>query len=262
MKMSTFESIHTESFDLHTSDLDPTNTARVPYYFNIMQEAAGNHSHQYNLTIPDLLKQGKTWLISKQKLKIYSYPSWPGRLTIETWVLPPSRLISPRGSITRDENGKLVFESLSYWCVLDLERRRPVPISTVGEFPGLEHPDFSLDHLIGKPAGLFDSPEQCYLFNPQIQYRDTDINGHVNNNSYVEWCLESLPVEMRRAQNPSYFEIHYQRETYMNDTVEVQTHCSPETSECRHTITALREGQRIVVCQGTSIWEPRHLFKN
>lgn len=252
--MKIFDSVHTEQFRLHTSDLDPGNRARLPYFFQLMQEAAGNHSHIYSLTIPDLLKTGRTWLISRQRLKIYAYPQWPETLTVETWVLPPAKLVSPRAFITRDSAGNKIFEGLSYWCVLDLSRKRPVPVSTVGDFAGLEYDQFTMERTIGKPAPPPEHPDTTHRFRPQIQYRDTDINGHVNNNTYTEWALESLPVRMRRESSPTFFEIHYQQETYMDDEIEVVTTVEEKTGFCRHTITALRENRKVPVCSASSYW--------
>ena len=75
--MINFDSIHREEFSVQTSCMDPRQTVRMPAYLDMMQEAAGSHSSIYSLTIPDLLKQDKTWMITRQKIRITGYPPLP-----------------------------------------------------------------------------------------------------------------------------------------------------------------------------------------
>lgn len=253
--MKAFHSVHEETVYLRTCELDPSNTTRLPYYLQLMQEAAANHSKVHNLTIPDLLKINKTWLISRQRIEINRYPTWPERITIQTWVFPPTALVSPRAYSAYDSKGSLLFEGLAYWCVLDLTKGRPVPIKQVGTFPGVEVEGFSMGKTIGKPKTGING--ELHTFRPQILYRDTDINGHVNNNTYTEWCLESIPVDIRKSMNPSWFEIHYLQETYIDDKVEAASIIDIHTGECRHTITAMRETGSVVVCKAASLWANR-----
>lgn len=260
--MISFDSIHREEFSVQTSCMDPRQTVRMPAYLDMMQEAAGSHSSIYRLTIPDLLKQDKTWMITRQKIRITGYPAWREKIRLDTWILSPTRLVSPRAYIGYDSTGRMIFEALAYWCVLDLGRKRPLPISSLGTFIGCEHPDFSLEPVIGKPAGTIEHADRHFEFTPQIQFRDTDVNSHVNNNAYTEWCLETMPVDVRMKYNPSYFEIHYQRETYIDDTLHAATDYNSLTGECSHVITARRGDTAIEVCRASSIWKPREQFSH
>jgi acyl-ACP thioesterase len=260
--MSSFESIHSEEFFVQTSSMDPKQTVRMPAYLEMMQEAASGHSAIYSLTITDLLRQNKTWVITKQKIRITGYPVWREKIRLDTWILSPTRLVFPRAYIAYDSTGRIIFEAFTYWCVLDLERRRPLPIGSLGTFIGCEHPDFTLEPVIGKPNGPIEDADCHFEFTPQIQFRDTDVNSHVNNNAYTEWCLETMPVDVRMNNNPSFFEIHYQRETYINDTIHAVAEFNSRTGECSHIITAERGDTMVDVCRASSIWKSRDRFSH
>lgn len=255
--MRVFDTIHTEISHVHTYDLDPFYRARLPYFFQLMQEAAANHSDIYKLTIQDLLRDHKTWVISRQRITIDRYPHWSEDITIRTWIQKPSRLVAPRAFTATDAEGNPVFQGLAYWCVVDLERRRPIPIAAIADFAGIHDPEYQLGPPIGKPEAIPESCTTTFTCHPHIQYRDTDINGHVNNNSYCEWCLESLPFEIRHTKKPTLFEIHYAQETRIGDVVTVETFACDHLTTFYHRISVDRAGDDIVVCHAKSQWGPR-----
>jgi medium-chain acyl-[acyl-carrier-protein] hydrolase len=252
-----FDTIHTEYQHVHTYELDRFESASLSYIFQLMQEAAAGHSSEYDLTVSDLKQQMKTWVVTKQRVRVHRYPRWKEQLRIETWVTTPTRIVSPRSFRAFDADGELIFEGLTYWCIIDLDRHRPVPIASVAPFTGIGHPDRKITEPIGKPGPVPEEYPLSYEYQPRILYRDTDNNGHVNNGIYCDWCLDSLPAAVRDALNPEVFEIHYISETYEHEQVTVRTSTATDHRQCYHRIFAEREGREVQVATAKSVWARR-----
>lgn len=252
-----FSDIYEGTMTVRTYDTDRFDTVRLSYFFQMMQEYAALHSRPFGLTIPDLIKRELTWMIIRQKVRIHRFPTWPERISMETWISDNSRMVTPRVFRGTDSSGELVFEGRADWCVLDLKRRRPVPISVAAAYSGISSTVKQAMGPIGKPAKTPVDYTDLYRYEPLLLYRDTDLNGHVNNSIYCDWCLESLPAAFRNIHNPSCFAIHYTKETYDSDSVEVRTYRLEDSSTFQHEIYASGTGAPRLVCTALSSWQPR-----
>ena len=56
-----------------------------------------------------------------------------------------------------------------------------------------------------------------------VRLHDLDINQHVNNVKYIEWALESIPLNIWNAKMISSLEITFRSETRYGESVTVQT---------------------------------------
>ena len=121
---------------LYTYHADSGLLADFPYYARLMQEAASHHADLAGCSNPQLFAAGKTWVLSRVKFIMTSYPAWPAKFHLETWIHPPMRLFAPRECrAVCSDTGTLAFRSIAYWIVIDLASRRP------------ERPDRFLDHI-------------------------------------------------------------------------------------------------------------------
>jgi len=129
--------VYTENFSLHTHHCDPELAARFPFYCRAVQEGAAGHALMTGCSNPDLNRIGRTWVLSRLRLQVSRYLSWPDSFTLETWIQPPFKLFAPREARGLDSTGQELFRSLAYWVVIDLHRRRPVRPDAVESSIGL-----------------------------------------------------------------------------------------------------------------------------
>ena len=71
-------------FTTYSYETDRFFDARLAFYFQIVQEAAGNHSAVRGCSIPTLHEEGKTWVITRSKIEVHRYSHWPEQLHVET----------------------------------------------------------------------------------------------------------------------------------------------------------------------------------
>jgi len=213
-----FEAQH----EIPSYEVDPKNRVKFPYYLKIMQEGAGKHSDLRNCSIPKLYDEGMTWFLFRLDIHITQYPLWQEQLFLKSWAQEPYRFYCPRAFEVKDSSGKSVFSALTHWILIDLHTRKP--IRPTGMSDRLQLPDKSIwvDPTIHR-ISTSEHLEADFTFRPQIQYRDTDLNEHVNNIVYGEWVLESFPPSWKERYVVEQFTIRYLAESFLRDSLEMRT---------------------------------------
>src|SRR5690554_5289778 len=84
------------TFATYSYETDCFSDARLAFYFQVVQEAAGTHAASRGCSIPEMHKEGKTWVITRSQMEVFRYTRWPEVLKVETWAQEPIRLHLPR----------------------------------------------------------------------------------------------------------------------------------------------------------------------
>jgi acyl-ACP thioesterase len=264
--MNITNGIYTDDLQLDSYEVDPFYHAHTAYYFRVMQEAAGAHAYHRGLSIPHLQKEGLTWVVTRTRMRIAHYVTWPNTLQVRTWPQQPWKLYFPRVCRLFDHEGTALFESLSHWVVMDLERQRPVKPTSISDRFEIVDTEETVDPDLGKrvvfEAGMF---EQIIAHEPKILYTDCDFNRHVNNVRYLEWMLDSLPFTFRDTHLATEVDISYLAQTFRDDTLLVHTGVKSESvfndeqPVLFHEVVRIsKEGERQQVCVASTTWTDRN----
>jgi acyl-ACP thioesterase len=255
---------HSE-FTTYSYETDCFFDARLAFYFQIVQEASGNHAAVRGCSIPTLHEEGKTWVITRTKIEVHRYTRWPEELRVETWAQDSIRLHLPRVVRSFDQEGAPIFTAKTYWAIIDLQSGRPCRPTTMIDRIGLPPLEMQMD-LSLTPRHTYDDSQCATLvsYKPTIQYLDTDSNKHVNNISYLNWALESLPADFRNRAKVAEADVSWIRQTFSGDDLTVFTGSLDESvlfgneGLLYHKIVRTEEdGSLITVWEGTTRWESR-----
>ena len=220
--MPILNNIFQAHYEIPSFEVDPENRVKLPYFLKIMQEGAGKHSDLRGCSIPKLLPEGMTWFLFRLELSISQYPLWQEQLLLKTWAQEPFRFYCPRAFEATDSSGKTVFSALTHWILIDLKTR--TPIRPTGMSDRLQLPDQRIwvDPAIHRIT-VDEQLNPDFTFTPQIQFRDTDLNEHVNNIVYGEWLLESFPPSWKEEYCVEHITIRYLVEAFLHDAIEIRT---------------------------------------
>ncbi|MCE5249770.1 hypothetical protein LLG96_06070 [bacterium] len=245
------EASWTGTYPVRTYEIDAAGRLSVVSLCNYLQDAAGNHAHELGLSIHDLNTRNYTWVLSRLVVNMKQYPVWKDRLTVRTWPSGIHRLFALRDFSITDSGGSVIGVASSGWLVIDTLTRRPVRIE-----PFIENliviPDRAVVHSFEKlpqPARI-DNERQ---FN--VRYGDLDINGHVNNVSYIGWTIESVPRTVLESSVLSELEIDYLAETYLGDRV-IARSGSQDGDRVSFLHSLFREGDGQEIVRARTVWMP------
>lgn len=211
------------SYSLTCSDVDAHSHTRLSTYESLVQEAAGLHATKRGIGIYDLQKLNRTWVIARSRMVIHHYSLWPQDLTVTTWAQDSGGFNCPRHVEAADSNGTKLFDCETKWAIIDFSTGRPVKASTILE--ALKTPAKD-EQGESKLPSLVEEDARCGTmlasYTPQIRYLDTDLNRHVNNLTYINWCLEALSDEIRDEYKVSLVDAHWIKQCYRHDSLSIE----------------------------------------
>ena len=219
---------HYPDYFVLSTDTDCFYRAKPAFFFGLNQELGGLHAAEKGCALKKIYdEEKKTWMILRTRMEIHSLPKWTDTLEGITWCQEGYKLYGPRFIEIRNKTtGEKVFESGSYWVIMDLERKRPckpnifqdrLPFADKEKhwkdpvfplFPSFD--EFSGEKIEEKPV--------------LINYYDTDYNRHVNNISYVNWTLDALSHDFLDSYYPTLIDVKWEKQSYLEDNLIVKTH--------------------------------------
>ena len=205
-----------EDYRIRSYEVDCRNRLSILSMFSFMQEAASRHAAALGVSIQQLLAENYTWLLSRLKIKIAAYPGWNDQIQVNTWPSGTQQLFALRDFKMNGADNQKIAAAVSAWLVIDLQKRRPVRIAPFVERLKPVEGNHVLKDRLDKLPGLSNPlHEKSFV----VRYSDLDINQHVNNVSYVEWIIESIPARKRIDAVLTGLEIHYLAEAFYGDIV-------------------------------------------
>ena len=223
------ENIASLRFTTYSFETDSLGAAQTAFYLRIVQEAAGLHAAMRGCSIMDLHAEGKTWVITRNRIEIFGYTRWNEQIHVNTWAQEPIRLHLPRIVEGYATDGSPLFRAKTLWAIIDLKNSRPLRPQEMNERIGLvKDPSRIIDMNLPRPNIDLEALHQLGTYKPRVTYLDTDRNQHINNVSYLSWVLEALPAEFRTTYKVKSADVLYQKQTFLDDELFVHTYATDE----------------------------------
>ena len=138
-------------------------------------------------------------------------------MSIETWVGSVNRMLTTRNFVVRNSAGETIGYATSEWTIINLATRRPVNITADTTIAGVVNPEPVPVALPGKLPEAGGEASRSLT----VSYSDIDYNGHTNSMQYLQWMLDSCPVEMLYERKIARLEIIYMKEVLYGEPVSV-----------------------------------------
>jgi medium-chain acyl-[acyl-carrier-protein] hydrolase len=210
--------IATVIFPVHTYELDVAGRLSIPALAGFLQESAGHNAHSMDFSPMQLLEQDRTWVLSRLRIRLRELPGWQAQVTVQTWPSGLDRLFALRDFRVLSE-GREIGAATSAWLVLQASNRRPLRPETVRDWQGIIHPERSLTVDLGRLPGLDGGAPVLQERELAVRYADLDLNLHANNIRYVEWLLDTVPLEVLRERRLAELDIDYLAEAAHGERV-------------------------------------------
>jgi acyl-ACP thioesterase len=203
-------------YPVRSYDVDARGHLSVATICNFLQDAAGCHAHALGVSIDQLHLRHFTWVLVRMRVELTRHLGWQDRLHIQTWPSHQERLLSHRDFLLLDEAGQDVGRCVTVWVLMDLQRWRPQRLTALpAPLPIVNRP-----RALSTMPNKLDVPETFVTQRPfQVGDRDLDRNGHVNNVRYIEWALETVPVNVLNTCELEVLEVNFTGEAFHAEEV-------------------------------------------
>ncbi len=214
--------VWTERHAIRASEMDFRGHLSVRALCELLQEAAGNHAQALGVG-----PQGWTWVLREWQFEMAAWPRWRQEVTIETWPSGLNEMVATRDFRLLDGDGQPIGRATSRWMVVDFRRRRPIRMPDAVR--AIRRPERAVLAADTLPRAAPDGPPGLAV-DYRVRFADLDINEHVNNVSYVEWVLETVPREVLRGATLAAMTTAFRAECRSEATVTVERWADPERS--------------------------------
>lgn len=206
------DNIYTQTFPISDIFVDRYGRLKTSSILYFVQEVAGQHCVTLGADYDTLAKKNLFWAVTRHKVAITRLPERGETIRVETWPMPTSRVAYPRAMAAYDEQGNLLFQTVSLWVLMDMDSRSMVlpgksGVPVEGLLRGTE---LELPHSIVPKA----EANRC---DRTVTYSCLDRNGHMNNTRYLDWVDDMPGSEFHRDHMPKAFTI-----CYLNEAREAQ----------------------------------------
>ena len=200
------------------NDFTNCGDIKLQKVLEFFEDSGGVHSNLVGNSISTMLQNGKTWILSDWKVKIFKkIQSKAEKCEVSTWILPQK---SPFYSIREYElrfDDEVCIVATSRWVLFDILNLKIAKIDKelIGIYEAEEFTNFQNDSFkkIEIPQS-FDTTKQIY-----IRKSDIDINDHVHNTIYLDFAYEVLPDEIFKNLNFSQIQISYKNDIKYSENI-------------------------------------------
>ncbi len=178
----------------------------------------------------------------------HNMPRWDDEISVETWGKGTDRLFGLRDFVMYSASREKLVSATSAWLIVDRKTLRVQRIESLKKnFPAQSDRnelDVKLEKIESRPVG----PTGLEYV---VRYSDLDVNKHVNSSKYMQWILDSFPVEFVEKRSLRTFEINYLSEAQLGDTIVVSSQDAGDHNYC----DVKRESDNLELCRALVNWK-------
>lgn len=208
--------MQSKSIELRTEHCAPNRELRLSSLFRLIQEIAISDTESLGYPKEKTLDRGLLWVVGKQRVEIARLPKYGERVELSTHPGPKTPFLFPRYYALKQGNETLL-SAASVWTLIDNKTRQminPMEKGIVIDGENLEG-----DVPFQFPMKSFPLPGRCRFL---ASWRDCDLNGHLNNASYLDLAELMIPDSYLLSHTPSLVEIAYRKEIPLGEEAEVE----------------------------------------
>ena len=207
--------IYSLPYTLRSRDVNMFQRLRSSQLFELLQEAATDHSELLGAGVGIIRKQNLMWVLARQNTEIGRMPSYGEKILIETWPGRTVHSLYPRYYRILDARGEAIINSSAIWMLADMAERTLVPSSRSGF-------DFSNDKrgmeiaLPSPPRSFFTDKSMSFT----VPFSYVDMNGHMNNTRYFDLADNLSPAALA-GRDPRRILVEYSAELRLGVSYEL-----------------------------------------
>lgn len=204
------------------ADIDQSRNLSLTGAMRMMQEAAVIHSDLSGYSVMDVERTGVVWMLIQWRVKLYRKVAWNTPVNVETWPQTMERLTSNRCFRIILSTGEVVAAAESSWVLVSAETGNVmrIPLDIVAAYDLI--PDGVFEDTCEKLSQK-TGQEICSF---RVLRRDLDTNLHVNNLVYLDYALETLPIDTEISDFSEVI-VRYHKQLLLGDEV----HCYLQQSD-------------------------------
>ena len=180
-------------YEVHYYESNYRLECKISSIINYFCDIGTKQSEELGVGIDYLTERRLAWVFYKYDIKVKRYPKYGEKIKVVTMPKSFKKLYASRGYEIYDKNNEKIVEGEGIFLLIDIDKRRAIRI------PEEQYIVYGIDIENCPDIKLTKLEKLTKEMNKnhfKVRYGDIDSNMHVNNVKYVEWAVESLPLEV------------------------------------------------------------------
>ena len=211
-------SSYTKEIRIRANQVTPFQYLRPSSLFRMLQDISIEHTEKLGFPKEFTLDKGLLWVIAKEHIKINRMPKYDETITLSTYPSAMMHVLFPRSYEVKDEKGNIIIEGEAIWALIDIKTRKMIN--------PMEHNIIISDMSNGKefriPLGNKIPSELKNEKEIEATYSLCDLNGHLNNTSYLDIAEDLIPVSFLQEHELKMIDIEYIHEIKLGEKSHIQ----------------------------------------
>ncbi len=220
-------------FTVKVYDLDMNYSSTMPVICNYLQETGITHGMMITADA-GIASDDIVFVLTRLHVRMERYPQWKEKISVRSWLSPVKDKYVIRNFEILAGDGDIIGRGINSAVAFDVKNRTGGAVAgDVSKVQTLDT-EFALPHTFEKLTPVTSGE---YQNNIDVRYFDCDLYHHVNNVKYIQWCIETLPVEFIRSHKLYEIDINFRAEGNIGDKLIVKTGQGSDEGIFNHSIT-------------------------
>ena len=207
--------LYRKEIKILSSCCDYKRKLRLSELLKFTQEASIEHTTLMGMGREKTLDKGLLWIVSKQHYEISSLPSYDDAIELLSYAGETRFILLPRHyEITLASSNEPLIKGSAIWGLIDEKSRQPIlPLEH-----GIEIIPYVTGREIDIPLGIKVPPLEKEG-EIEAKYSCCDLNGHLNNASYIDVVMDLIPLDYLNGHEPRILDVIYKKEIRLGEKV-------------------------------------------
>ncbi|EDS76894.1 acyl-acyl carrier protein thioesterase [Clostridium botulinum C str. Eklund] len=240
-----------KEYEIHYYEAHLKQQATITNIIDFFTDVSSFQSEKLGVGINYMMKNNMAWILYKWDINVKRYPKYREKIFAVTEPYSIKKFYAYRKFYILDENREVIASAQSVWLLIDTKRRRPLRIShEMIEAYGLVDKETPL-----KIKNIDKLPQEYKSIDFRVRYSDIDTNGHVNNEKYAAWMIESIPLDIILNYTLKDIKITYKKETMYGESIKVLTGKIKENEDEVVFVHKILRDNEEVLTEGETVWK-------
>ncbi|MCY6372124.1 acyl-[acyl-carrier-protein] thioesterase [Clostridium ganghwense] len=209
-----------KEYEIHFYEVNYKKKALITSLIDYLNDVAIYQSEQLGIGLDYMLENNMAWILYKWDISVKEYPKLGDKIRVRTLAHSIRKFYAYRKFYIVDEQDKIIATANSIWMLIDIKNKKPMRIGKeIEKVYRLTEENVGILKIdnINKVERIDNNVEF------KVRYSDIDTNGHVNNEKYAAWIIESVPLDIVLNYTLINIKITYKKETKYGEKIKVLT---------------------------------------
>ncbi len=219
--------IAAKEYLVHYYEIDYKKRCLITSLLNYFQDLAFLQSDLQGAGIDFLAERNLAWVLYRLDVKVSKYPQYHEKIKISTYAYSFVKFYAYRKFAVLDDSGETVATADTAWFLVDTAKKKPVKINDH------MYAAFGVDANTSNPVEFDDLAEGTKVDSEseyKVRYSDIDTNRHVNNVKYVDWAIETVPLNTIAGYHLARVKAIYKAEAAYGKSIKAYTQSFPKAN--------------------------------